>query len=189
MKAITIWQPWASLIAIGEKVYETRGWPTQYRGPIAIHAAMRAGRIQIPAGLDCSEALKAIQQAEEELGSWEGLPRGAIVAIGELVNCWHIVWHPGTNVDKAKHIPVGAESMVTDKHAPGFGDFIVPDMKELVLGNWNPQDGRNGMRFAWEIRNVEPLERPVPVRGRQGLWNWDEVIPEEDDLPFPEVLL
>jgi hypothetical protein len=41
MKAITIWQPWASLIAIGAKQYETRSWETKYRGPIAIHAAKK----------------------------------------------------------------------------------------------------------------------------------------------------
>ncbi len=28
MKAITLWQPWASLIAIGAKQYETRSWAT-----------------------------------------------------------------------------------------------------------------------------------------------------------------
>ena len=41
MKAITIWQPWGSAIAIEAKGYETRGWATSYRGPIAIHAAKR----------------------------------------------------------------------------------------------------------------------------------------------------
>lgn len=41
MKAITLWQPWASLIAIGAKKYETRSWKTNYRGPIAIHAAKK----------------------------------------------------------------------------------------------------------------------------------------------------
>ena len=41
MKAITIWQPWASLLASGRKRYETRSWATTYRGPIAIHAAKR----------------------------------------------------------------------------------------------------------------------------------------------------
>ena len=41
MKALTIWQPWASLIARGVKQYETRSWATKYRGPIAIHAAMK----------------------------------------------------------------------------------------------------------------------------------------------------
>lgn len=39
MKALTIWQPWASLIALGAKTIETRSWSTTYRGPLAIHAA------------------------------------------------------------------------------------------------------------------------------------------------------
>lgn len=39
MKAITIHQPWASLIAMGLKRFETRGWRTCYRGPLAIHAS------------------------------------------------------------------------------------------------------------------------------------------------------
>jgi len=38
MKAITIHQPYASLIACGAKIYETRSWATKYRGKIAIHA-------------------------------------------------------------------------------------------------------------------------------------------------------
>lgn len=41
MKAITTWQPHASLIAIGAKPIESRSWRTQYRGPLAIHAAKR----------------------------------------------------------------------------------------------------------------------------------------------------
>jgi activating signal cointegrator 1 len=39
MKAITLTQPWATLVAIGAKRIETRSWPTNYRGPLAIHAA------------------------------------------------------------------------------------------------------------------------------------------------------
>ena len=41
MKALTLWQPWASLVALGEKRIETRCWSTAYRGPLAIHAAAR----------------------------------------------------------------------------------------------------------------------------------------------------
>ncbi|MES2568656.1 MAG: ASCH domain-containing protein [Verrucomicrobiota bacterium] len=44
MKAITLMQPWATLVAIGIKRIETRGWRTDYRGPIAIHAAKRFPR-------------------------------------------------------------------------------------------------------------------------------------------------
>lgn len=38
MKALTISQPYASLIANGEKWVENRRWPSSYRGPLAIHA-------------------------------------------------------------------------------------------------------------------------------------------------------
>lgn len=39
MKAITLTQPWASLVSEGAKRFETRSWSTRYRGPLAIHAA------------------------------------------------------------------------------------------------------------------------------------------------------
>ena len=38
MKAITIKQPWATLIAKGYKEYEFRTWKTKYRGEILIHS-------------------------------------------------------------------------------------------------------------------------------------------------------
>lgn len=38
MKVITIKQPFASLIASGQKEYEFRTWKTAYRGDILIHA-------------------------------------------------------------------------------------------------------------------------------------------------------
>jgi hypothetical protein len=41
MKALSLWQPWASAIWFGWKRIETRGWSTDYRGPLAIHAAKR----------------------------------------------------------------------------------------------------------------------------------------------------
>ncbi len=39
MKAISLLQPWATLVAIGAKRIETRSWATNYRGPLAIHAS------------------------------------------------------------------------------------------------------------------------------------------------------
>ena len=36
MKALSVKQPWANLIAAGEKTIETRAWATDYRGPILI---------------------------------------------------------------------------------------------------------------------------------------------------------
>jgi hypothetical protein len=81
MKAITLWQPWATLIAIGAKRYETRSWATNYRGPLAIHAAKRKARP--------SEWGFGIRTALKDAGfGWDGeeLPYGCIVCVAELTN-------------------------------------------------------------------------------------------------------
>jgi hypothetical protein len=39
MRLLTVRQPWAHAIAVGEKDVENRTWRTHYRGPVAIHAA------------------------------------------------------------------------------------------------------------------------------------------------------
>lgn len=82
MKAITLEQPFASLISIGAKTMETRPWYTDYRGPLAIHAENSATAVTDPyhrsllasAGLDCDR-----------------LPLGKIVAIVRLANCEKVV--------------------------------------------------------------------------------------------------
>ena len=38
MKALTLKQPWATLVAEGIKKYEFRSWKTNYRGKVLIHA-------------------------------------------------------------------------------------------------------------------------------------------------------
>lgn len=39
MKVISLLQPWASLVVMGAKIYETRSWKTKYQGNILIHAS------------------------------------------------------------------------------------------------------------------------------------------------------
>ena len=39
MKALSLIQPWATLVLTGAKGFETRSWTTSYRGPLLIHAA------------------------------------------------------------------------------------------------------------------------------------------------------
>ena len=41
MKALTLYQPYATAIALGLKKYETRSWATSYRGPLAIHTSVK----------------------------------------------------------------------------------------------------------------------------------------------------
>lgn len=40
VRLLSLWQPWAQLMALGLKTIETRSWPTKYRGLIAIHAGL-----------------------------------------------------------------------------------------------------------------------------------------------------
>lgn len=60
MKALSLRQPWASLIADGRKTIETRTWRTRYRGPLAIHASARP---------------------------YADLPTGGIIAVAWLYGC------------------------------------------------------------------------------------------------------
>lgn len=39
MKGMSLYEPWATLIALGEKRFETRSWSTTYRGPLLICAS------------------------------------------------------------------------------------------------------------------------------------------------------
>lgn len=167
MKAITIQQPWASLVASGNKLYETRSWPTNYRGPIAIHAGKQIDTDAFQYLISPLATIKQLEACGITPERVNELPRGAVIATAEIVNVWRIVYHPGTDIDVAKNISLGAESLTTDKHAPDFGDFFVPTEKEIALGVWTPG------RYAWELKNVKMLQEPIPAKGQQGLWNWE----------------
>lgn len=67
MKAITISQPYASLIATGAKFVENRTWSTSYRGPIAIHAGK---------GMQYLTRVELAKYAT-----------GKVIAIADLVDC------------------------------------------------------------------------------------------------------
>lgn len=77
MKALTIRQPWASLIAAGVKPVENRGWTTGYRGALLIHAGK---------GVDRDPGALALQ-ALDDLGlDLAALLAGGIIARARLVD-------------------------------------------------------------------------------------------------------
>ncbi|WP_331281011.1 ASCH domain-containing protein [Brevibacillus thermoruber] len=83
MKAITIHQPWATLIALGEKRFETRSWATKYRGPLAIHAGKKVDR-------DACEAEPIRSVLAKHGYTADNLPTGVILAVGEMVDCLEV---------------------------------------------------------------------------------------------------
>ena len=79
MKAITLWQPWATLIAIGVKPFETRSWATSYRGPLAIHAG------KTREGLRLCEGETEIERALAKAGyTLQSVPMGVVVCTARL---------------------------------------------------------------------------------------------------------
>ena len=84
MKVLSIQQPWASLVVHGFKRYETRSWPTEHRGLLAIHASRRFGRVHREL---CSEP--AIHACLLAAGiHWHSdLPRGCLVGSVTVAGC------------------------------------------------------------------------------------------------------
>ena len=86
MKIISVRQPWASLIVTGGKNVRTgvvelkdvenRTWSTNYRGPVLVHASLRADAITP----DEVERRFGVRLSSE-------LPLGAVVGVTEIVDC------------------------------------------------------------------------------------------------------
>lgn len=81
MRAITLWEPWATLVAHGLKHYETRSWSTPFRGELAIHAAKRPA---VP-----SELNPVIWDALNGIGYYKlsELPYGNVIGIATMIDC------------------------------------------------------------------------------------------------------
>lgn len=98
-KALTIWQPWAQLLAMGTKNNETRSWGTRYRGRILIHAA------KVDHQYIVGRYPHELFQYFEAAGAiYKDFPLGAIIGQANLVECiqmdrdycdWMKKWNPG----------------------------------------------------------------------------------------------
>lgn len=151
MKALTLWQPYASLVAEEIKLFETRSWRTNYRGPLAIHAGKRDTHIRA-----------AVHSVQSEYGFgllWRLLKErgysGELDAEGRKL------------IDS--NVPFGCVVCIVSVVDVYPTEIIRPtlDQQQVELGDY-----RNG-RFAWQLRLDMKLEPPIEARGRQGLWNWD----------------
>ena len=154
IKALSMWQPWASLVGTGAKQYETRSWSTNYRGQLLICSAKKKDLSSLRLLRD-----KAFQTGLrnncEHCKGWTAniygrevicehcqpltprdLPYGEAIAIVDLVDV----------------VPTGSMSRA------GFGLY------EVRYGDFHPG------RFAWRLENVRRFPPGVEVRGAQGLF-------------------
>jgi activating signal cointegrator 1 len=141
MKALTLHEPWASLIAYGWKEVETRDWYTSYRGPLAIHAALRQ-----PDPTELSHVTFALGHRVFKVPP---LTFGAVVCVCQLAAC----------------LPAQLAEVNSTKLKPLFTPRRGWEVERL-FGNFGSG------RWAWILRDVQRLDRPLAARGMRKLWNW-----------------
>ncbi|BFH15862.1 ASCH domain-containing protein [Paenibacillus melissococcoides] len=146
MKAITIIQPWATLIALGAKQFETRSWATKHRGDLAIHAGKQIDREACE-----QEPFRSVLARHGYTA--DNLPTGAVVAVCRIVDCWEVSRCLRGDVVLEKD---GGNTMRED-----------PIGKQEEAFGWY-DDGR----YAWDLIQIRQLPKPIPAKGQQGLWNW-----------------
>lgn len=166
MRCITIRQPWATLIAIGEKRLETRGWKTNYRGELAIHAGKR---VDVAACL--AEPVRSLLAASGYTA--DNLPTGAVVAIARLAGCHPVMANDGeTAVLDVREGGDGGRREVGQGEAGE--DRENRENRALVVTGQEYWFGDFALgRYGWELVEVRKLPEPVPAAGKQGLWNWE----------------
>lgn len=126
MRALSLWQPWASAIALGIKTVETRSWSTKYRGTLLIHATQRFPR----------EA-REFAAVEHTLGRLpERLPLGAVVAVATLVDV-----RPTEEVA----LEVSALERLYGDYTPGRWAWMLDDVRSLTVGGFVSAIGGQGL--------------------------------------------
>ncbi len=90
IRAISLWQPWASLVALGVKRYETRSWRMKHRGPLAIHATKSWNREVLRwllrSGDEDAERIMEMLAANGIL-ALDDLPLGAVLCVTRAIDC------------------------------------------------------------------------------------------------------
>jgi hypothetical protein len=154
MKALTLTQPWASLVAIGAKRIETRSWATNYRGPLAIHAAKGFPKWARDFTLEpvCYETMRTL--GYKTRGWFPAYPVGAVIATCKLVDC--------VEMRELRYGLDGQPVGIIGKYT----DMLAERTNEREFGDYSYG------RYAWILGGVECFEHPIPATGHLGLWEW-----------------
>jgi hypothetical protein len=153
MMAITIWQPWASLIAAGAKPFEFRSWPAPRRlwgQRIAIHAGARPIRR--------AEIAELLAKLEADRSAETGLLMPAALTLLERV------WQA------PKSLPLSSVVCTAI-----LGQPIRDAQLSRVLGlrvPINDSDRDEHSNWGWPLSDIQPVEPFAPARGAQGWWTW-----------------
>lgn len=155
MKIITLWEPHATLMAIGAKRIETRGWSADYRGPVAIHSA-KGGISQSELVRTClSEPFKTALLKSPNFSVWAEAWKRSSPNIRTAFYPGHIL-AVGKLIDSLPTESIGCIPGVFDDYRDLETD------QERAFGNYGP--GRYGLVFEDMVK----LKTPIPFKSRQG---------------------
>ena len=155
MKALTIWQPWASLVMIGAKPYEFRRWNFADKPHLAkligrritVHAGARPAR---PSELE--DVLARINEGESALNA--DIARPFIVEL----------------LAARRRKEVGGAPL-----AAALGTAILGEPRscmELFRDVIADSDRIDEHMYGWPLSDVQPFPEPIPANGAQGFWNY-----------------
>ena len=167
MKAISLWQPWATLIAIKAKQIETRSWHPgegMIGKRIAIHAAKRWTQEEADT---CSfdPFCKVLREHygfhpdDPHCSFRDNLPFGMVIATARLEVC---VPTEMTRLTPRDWLPVGYQ-VVKNEHERICRVDISP--QESEFGNYAAN------RWAWLLSDIHALANPFPFKGAQGFFS------------------
>ncbi|OJY65492.1 MAG: hypothetical protein BGP16_12755 [Sphingobium sp. 66-54] len=158
MKTLTIWQPWASLIVAGAKPYEFRGWrvPRSLIGQrIVIHAAAR--RIDRDEVNDLLVVL-ALRDRSDDIARAAAetclIPERAIPVLNRALE---------------GELPMAAGIGTAVVGEPVIGTAVA---EQFGVPRANDSDRDDHANWGWPMLDIERWPEPIPMRGKQGLWNW-----------------
>lgn len=154
MKALTLWQPWASLVVAGAKPYEFRSWrpPASIVGQrIVIHASARKANFH-----ECRQLLRLLEAGGRYAAQTCLVPE---IAIPILSGC-------------AAELPVAAGLGTAIVGEPRSGAEIGADFG--AINAVNDSDRHLHCNWGWPMLDIERWERPFSMKGAQGLWTWPD---------------
>lgn len=180
MRALTLWQPWASLVALDVKTIETRSWSTSYRGPLAIHAGSSlAGLKAIECDYEDGWRIGTLDGDDSRSYHWQRIdghhvirgysdegpvdfPLSAVVATCNLVDvipCHDTCAQPIP--DDLFYVTIDGRGLyrqqVTGDPWVASNVHQIDMTKQLPYGDFTPG------RYAWLLDDIKPTTERCPV--------------------------
>lgn len=156
IKAIVLWQPWASLIMIGAKPLEFRSWSYVERG-VGVRPMDRIGVSAAKRPVKIAEVDDLLRRLDDPLcttGLDAAKARPLLERLATAHKCRGVV-------------EVGALLGTARIGPPVLSVDVMPGWAGLI----NDSDRLEHCKWAWPMVDERPFDEPVPVRGAQGFFN------------------